>query len=93
MAKWRRSDIDSLTVLSAYAHVMTLRDQQREAIGHSAFTYLLNKLGAPWKVIWAALEREDRRGFIVVGSNLGRGWLSKKGATKLSNLILEKNHG
>jgi len=40
---------------------------------------LMRETGAPEKVVWAAMMREDDRGSLDYGVNLRGGWLTKEG--------------
>jgi len=77
--KMKRSDIDTFTVLlgCAIAHT-THQCMSFEAI------YWLNP--APLKVIYAAMEREEDRGYLAVGVSLRTAALTEEGKLKLKEL-------
>ena len=77
MNPWKRSDITSLTVLSAYAHLPKILRVD---------DYLVEKLGAPHKVVWTAMEREYDRRRLECGVNLRGGWLTQEGRNELERL-------
>lgn len=73
--KWKRSDISTECVLGVYARPHKDRYPVDEV--------LQTETGAPNKVIWAAMWREEGRGFIEYGCNLRGGWLTKEGKSEL----------
>ena len=74
---WRRSDITTIQVLEA------CREHQAGShkIQRPFRYYLLEKTGAPLKVVLAAIEREYAHGFVVGGLGL---------LTEAGNAFLEK---
>ena len=81
--KWKRSHITTARVLDVYSRPHEERWPVDEV--------LQAETGAPFKVVWAAMWREEERGFVDYGTNLRGGWLTSKGKTKLSE-IMEKTH-
>jgi len=75
---WKRSDISTEQVLSVYARPFEGR--------YPADHVLMDETGAPLKVVWAAMCREDSRGFLNYGTNLRGGWLTEKGQAKLEEI-------
>jgi hypothetical protein len=74
----KRSDIPTRLVLEAYALDRSDSGPVDEIIAyHTAF---------PHKVIWAALEREEKRGYLECGVNLRWGWLTDKGKARMQDL-------
>jgi hypothetical protein len=74
----KRSDITTLQVLDVYSRPFSERYPAEKVLAHET--------GAPEKVCWAAMVREDERGFLDYGSNLRGGWLTPLGAAKLKEL-------
>jgi|TARA_Y100000296_G_scaffold83510_1_gene114528 hypothetical protein len=72
---WKRSDISTESVLSVYARPHKDRYPVDEV--------LQAETGAPNKVVWAAMLREEDRGFIDYGCNLRCGWLTQEGESEL----------
>ena len=83
MWDWKRSDITTEQVLSVYARPLEERYPADEVI--SAET------GAPIKVVWSAMWREDGRGHLDYGVNLRGGWLTDKGKQTLAELKGQDN--
>lgn len=81
--KWKREHITTEQVLSVYARPHEERYPADEVI--SAET------GAPIKVVWAAMQREDAAGNLECGVNLRGGWLTQKGRQALAELKGEAN--
>lgn len=75
---WKRSDITTETVLSVYERSFSDR--------FPADQKLMLETGAPIKVVWAAMMREDAKGFLDYGTNLRGGWLTEEGKTKLRKI-------
>ena len=78
----KRGDISTKTVLEAAELAHT------EKVGMT-WKYIQRKMNAPEKVIYAAMEREDNRGFLEWGVSLRTAWLTKAGKAKLSELRKE----
>ena len=76
--RWKRSDISSLTVLAIYARPQSEKWPADEV--------LARETGAPIKVCWAAMWREDAKGYLDYGINLRGGWLTDAGREKLQKL-------
>ena len=49
---------------------------------------LMAKTGLPEKVVYAAMEREDDRGYLEYGVSLRCGWLTEQGKACLAELRL-----
>lgn len=79
---WKRSDISTGQVLTVYARPHKERWPADEV--------LMVETGAPLKVVWAAILREDDRGFLDCGTNLRGGWLTDKGKAKLDEIKHEE---
>jgi hypothetical protein len=73
----KRADLTTAQVLRAY------RDQSRFVPFPT--TTLIDE-GYPEKVVYAAIEREERRGFIDYGVSLRAGWLTPKGEAELARI-------
>jgi hypothetical protein len=73
----KRADLSTIEVLSAIAICRTDH-------GNYAWEYLCRRY--PPKVVWAALDREDRRGHINWGVSMRRPWLEGKGEQALRKL-------
>ncbi|MAM24019.1 MAG: hypothetical protein CML55_01365 [Rhodobacteraceae bacterium] len=71
MRRWKRSDISERLVLEVYSRPFEER--------YPADEVLMRETGAPEKVVWAAMMREDDRGSLDYGVNLRGGWLTKEG--------------
>lgn len=78
----KRSDISTLTVLSA-----ALNAHRIKGSGKMTWEYILEETGAPLKIIYAAMDREDRAGYLEWGVSLRTAWLSEKGKDKLLELF------
>ena len=78
----RRSDISTLIVLEAAERAHT------EKAGMT-WQYIQRKTAAPEKVINAAMQREDDRGFLEWGVSLRTAWLTDTGKAKLNELRKE----
>ena len=78
MSDWKRSDITTEQVLNVYARPLEERYPVDEVI--SAET------GAPIKVVWSAICREEDNGHLDCGVNLRGGWLTDKGKQALAEL-------
>ena len=81
--RWKRSDISTECVLSVYARPYKDR--------YPADEVLQAETGAPNKVVWAAMLREEEKGFIEYGCNLRGGWLTQEGESEL--LAQETSNG
>ena len=73
---WKREDITTEQVLDVYA--------RPHADRYPADEVLSRETGAPLKVVWAAMYREDDAGHLDYGSNLRGGWLTDKGKQTLA---------
>jgi len=78
MTLWKRENITTEQVLSVYARPYEDRYPADQVI--SAET------GAPIKVVWAAMMREEDAGHLDYGGNLRGGWLTEKGKQTLAEL-------
>lgn len=76
---WKRSDISRRTVLEVYARPSRTRGPADEAI--------MRETGAPEKVVWAAMMREDDLGHIDYGTSLRGGWLTASGVAALNDIL------
>ena len=81
-----RRDISTLTVLTACERAFVRDDQQRVVDGRMSWEIIQAETGAPEKVVYAAMQREDDRGMIEWGVSLRTAWLSDKGKQKLAEL-------
>lgn len=77
----KRSDISTLTVLSAAL------EAHRGGVRKATWEYILEKTNTPMKIIYAAMDREDRAGYLEWGVSLRTAWLSEKGKDKLLELF------
>lgn len=85
---WKREHISTRLVLSVYG---TQTDRLRRKEGISAVDEVLCDLThAPVKVVWAAMKREEDRGYIEYGVNLCFGWLTDKGVEKLNEISADE---
>jgi len=75
----KRSDIPTLAVLEAADKAHTERRMM-------TWEYISEKTGAPKKVIYAAMEREDDNGYLEWGVSLRTSWLTDEGEAKLREL-------
>lgn len=73
---WKREHITTDYVLRVYARPHEDRYPVDEVIARET--------GAPLKVVWAAMRREEDAGHIDCGVNLRGGWLTEKGKQTLS---------
>jgi hypothetical protein len=73
--KWKRADISTMTVLEVFA---------RRA--YPAGLVLAQETGAPIKVAWRAMEREQEAGHVECGLWLHGGWLTGEGEAELQRL-------
>jgi hypothetical protein len=78
----KRADISTAEVLRAY--------RDRPMFGPWPTAILMEK-GYPAKVAYAAMEREERRGFIEYGVSLRAGWLTPKGERELARIEQEES--
>lgn len=78
--KWKRAYIPQSVVLMAFSNSKR---------GGLVDTILKELTGAPDKVIWAAMEREERRGMVDYGVSLRGGWLTAKGRMTLWKCLTE----
>lgn len=76
--RWKRSDLDTKTVLWFFSWPLDLRYPTGETIQANT--------GAPEKVVWAAMEREENKGFIDYGTWLHGAWLTHEGWAELARL-------
>ena len=79
MRKWKRSDISQEQVLRAFALPYLAGANRRDEV-------LMRETGAPEKVVWAAMVREEDRGLIDCGVNLRGGWLTEEGRRRLAEI-------
>lgn len=77
----KRRDITDEMVCRAYA--------DKKALGTTAETLLMERTGAPLKVVYRAMERADDHGLIEWGVSLRTGWLTPKGIALLNGEELE----
>ena len=77
--KWKRSHITTARVLEAYSRPHEKRWPVDEV--------LQAETGAPLKVVWAAMWREEGKGFVDYGTSLRGGWLTGKGNAKLYDTL------
>lgn len=82
---WQRKMIDTKMVLSACNKFHTNRDSR------PPLEIIMEDTGAPEKIVWAALEREEKRGHLDCGVSLRTAWLTHKGKVKLYFLENEGN--
>jgi len=73
----KMKDISTLIVLEAAEHANS---------DMMTWEYIQQKIDAPEKVIYAAMEREDERGYLEWGVSLRTAWLTEKGQLKLKEL-------
>jgi hypothetical protein len=78
MTLWKRENITTEQVLSVYARPHEDR--------YPADQVIAAETGAPIKVVWAAMVREEDAGHLDCGSNLRGGWLTDKGKQTLEEL-------
>lgn len=50
---------------------------------------IMDETGAPEKVVYSAMEREEKNGYLECGVSLRTAWLTDKGKSMLSELNLE----
>lgn len=77
----KRKDITDEMVCRAYA--------DKKALDMTAEALLMERTGAPLKVVYRAMERADDRGLIEWGVSLRTGWLTPKGIALLNGEELE----
>ena len=82
MTSWKREHITTEQVLRVYARPHEDRYPADRAIAEET--------GAPIKVVWAAMVREENAGNLDCGSNLRGGWLTDKGKQVLAKLKKEE---
>ena len=75
----KRSDISTLVILEAADKAHTERLMM-------TWEYIQAGTGAPEKVIYAAMEREDNRGYLWCGVSLRTSGLTDDGMAKLREL-------
>ncbi len=68
----KRSDIPTKAVLMAC-------NKFHKERGLSPFQILINEFNAPEKVVYAAMERESKKGLIEYGVSLRLAWITEKG--------------
>jgi len=74
-----RKDISTLIVLEAAEKAHT----EKEGM---TWEYIKRITGAPEKVIYAAMEREDEKGYLEWGVSLRTAWLTELGKKELLKL-------
>ena len=74
----KRKDISTLIVLEA----------AKNHAGMMTWECIKEITGAPEKIIYAAMQREDDRGYLEWGVSLRTAWLTDKGKAKLEELRL-----
>lgn len=78
----KRSDISTITVLLA-----ALLAHSKDNMDHKmTWEYIKIATEAPEKIIYAAMDREDRNGNLEWGVSLRTAWLSDKGKLRLEEL-------
>jgi hypothetical protein len=82
MTLWKREHITTEQVLRVYARPHAER--------YPADQVIAAETGAPIKVVWAAMVREEDAGHLDCGSNLRGGWLTDKGKQTLISLQGDK---
>lgn len=75
----KRHDISTLIVLLA---AESAHSEKR----FMTWEYIQKMTGAPEKVIYAAMKREDDRGYLEWGVSLRTAWLTNEGKAKLKEL-------
>jgi hypothetical protein len=78
MDGWKRAMLPERLILELYARPFERR--------YPADEVLARETGAPLKVVWAAMWREDGKGHLDYGTNLRGGWLTSKGEARLAEL-------
>jgi len=76
--RWKRSDISRRAVLELFDRPFDQR--------YPAGLVLAAETGAPFKVAWAAMERELANDFLDFGTWLHGAWLTEKGQAELQRL-------
>ena len=85
----KRSDITDVMVCEVFAEFD--RSFYAEPSGVNIYEngyphdVLMERHGAPFKVVYAAMERTSDRGFIDYGVSLRTGWLTAKGRVLLGD--------
>lgn len=75
---WKRKNIPTYVVLGVFSRPLEER--------YPADKTISDEIGAPQKVVWAAMERDCRLGYLEYGINLRGGWLTDKGKAALAEL-------
>ena len=75
----KRSDTSTLIVLEAAELAHTERLMM-------TWEYIQAKTGAPEKVIYSAMEREENRNYLDCGVSMRTSWLTDEGMAKLRGL-------
>ena len=78
----KRSDVSTFDVL----HACFIRDMEV-----MPWQRIAASTGAPEKVVYAAMRREERRGYLEYGVSLRTAWLTDAGKGKLFDLLPEAN--
>lgn len=78
----KRSDITTKVVLEVYSR----EHKDKYPVDET----LSRETDAPIKVCWAAMEREEDKGYIDCGMNLNGGWLTELGQGKLKSIYLQE---
>jgi hypothetical protein len=73
MKRWETKLIDTKTVLAACEKFHEGND------GRAPWQIIMEETGAPEKVVYAAMEREERKGYLEYGVSLRTAWLTDKG--------------
>jgi hypothetical protein len=76
----RRRDITTKIVLEAAVRASLERRMM-------TWEYIHEATGAPEKVIYAAMQREDDRGYLDWGVSLRTAWITKEGKAKLAEIL------
>lgn len=84
MVIMRTKDIDTKTVLLA------CHDFHSDFDFRAPWKIIMEETGAPEKVVYSAMEREEKRGYLECGVSLRTAWLTDEGMTMLSQLLLKK---
>jgi hypothetical protein len=75
----KRGDISTLIVLEAAEKAHSEKEMM-------TWQYIEQKTNAPEKIIYAAMQREDKRGFLEWGVSLRTAWLTVSGIAELEKL-------
>jgi hypothetical protein len=79
--RWQTKLIDTKTVLSACEKFHKDKDER------APWRIIMEETGAPEKVVYAAMEREERRGYLDYGVSLRTSWLTDKGKAFLYGCV------